>query len=93
MPEREKAVAVGYDPAMPAPQVLARGSGTAARRIVELARENGIPLHEDADMVEVLQVLGEGECVPVELYEAFAVLLSSLYNVNQLLGRDHGRKR
>jgi type III secretory pathway component EscU len=46
---RQVALALGYDPQRDgAPEVLAKGRGAVAERIIALARENGVFVHQDA---------------------------------------------
>lgn len=95
MPEHKKplqAFAMGYQQGDIAPKLLARGSGSLARRMIEIAQEAGVPVREDGDLAEVLQVLGEGEYIPEMLYEAFAVLLAGLYAANERLGKNHEQR-
>jgi len=91
MPERKKAVALGYERGDIAPRVLARGEGEKAEYILRLARENSVPIREDRDIVKVLEVLGDGSYIPEELYQAFAALLASLYTASKTLGESDGR--
>ncbi|MCS6970763.1 MAG: EscU/YscU/HrcU family type III secretion system export apparatus switch protein [Planctomycetota bacterium] len=90
MPEerpRPAAVAMRYDEARDrAPRVVAKGQGEVAERILAMAREYGIPLHEDRDLVRLLLVLDLGVEIPPHLYRALAEVLAHVYRVN-------GRKR
>ncbi len=71
-----KAVALGHEPgADSAPMVLAKGSGYTAERIIELAKEKGVALHEDPALVEALSVIDIGREIPEELYRAVASAL------------------
>jgi len=80
---RQVAVALGYQPGSgAAPRVLAKGFGDMAEHILELARENGIPVHEDSDLAEVLSRLDAGSQIPEELYEAIAEVLAFMYRMN-----------
>lgn len=80
---RQVAVALGYQPgAGHAPEVVAKGYGRVAEHILELARERGIPVHEDADLAEVLARLDTGSEIPEELYEAIAEILAFIYKMN-----------
>lgn len=67
-----------------APRVLAKGRGAIAERIIEIARRHGVPVHRDADLVEVLARLDIGAAIPPELYEAVAEILAYLYRMNRL---------
>ena len=91
MSERKKAAAVGYEQGDFAPRLLAQGEGARAEYILRLARENGVPVHTDRDMVKVLEVLGDGSYIPESLYTAFATLLASLYTASKTMENSNGR--
>jgi flagellar biosynthesis protein len=79
---RQRAVAITYDVAeMPAPTVSAVGQGTMAERIIELAKENGVPIRHDPDMVELLAQLDVGQIIPSELYAVVAEVLAFVYRL------------
>lgn len=79
----KKAVALKYDREKDdAPKVKARGQGRVAEKIIELAREHGIPIHDDPDLVEVLASLDIDQEVPPEVYVAVAELLAFVYSSN-----------
>ena len=77
--KREKiktAVALGYDPNEDgAPKVIASGKGALAEKIIEQAKDNKIPVHEDDKLAETLSRLEIGEMIPPELYEVVAEIL------------------
>ena len=82
----ERAVALRYDEkTAPAPKIVASGVGEVARHILEVAKEHGVPVREDPDLVSLLAGCDLGEEIPVELYEAVAELLTFLYRVNESL--------
>lgn len=66
-----------------APVVLAKGKGRTAERIVELAKQNNIPIREDKDFVQVLCFLKIDQEIPPQLYQALAALLAFVYRMNQ----------
>ena len=77
-PKAKKAVALLYDRATgAAPKVVASGANLTAERIIAAAREAGVHITEDADLVELLAR------IPVELYQTVAELLAFVYAVNQ----------
>ena len=46
-----KAVAVKYDPdSAGAPKVISKGEGSFAEKIINIARKEGIKIHEDKEM-------------------------------------------
>ncbi len=81
---RRRAVALRYrEDEGNAPRVLAKGSGEIADRILALAREHDIPLHEDRDLVAVLGALEIDQPVPPALYVALAEVLAHIYRANR----------
>jgi flagellar biosynthesis protein len=66
-----------------APRLMAKGKGTVADRILEIARRNGIPIREDRELVQVLASLDLYQEIPPELYKAVAEILVFLYSLNQ----------
>ncbi|GHS94393.1 hypothetical protein FACS1894139_02540 [Planctomycetales bacterium] len=82
--QRQLAVALGYNADKNAvPKVLAKGAGKVAARILELARENNIPIREDADLAQALAQLDLGDYIPPDLYPAVAEVLAYIYRQNQ----------
>lgn len=70
------AVALGYDPNEDgAPKVIASGKGALAEKIIEQAKDNNIPVHEDDKLADTLSRLEIGEMIPPELYEVVAEVL------------------
>lgn len=87
--KRERAVAVRYrEKDDRAPHVVAKGAGLVAERIKQIAREHGIPIHEDGDLVELLAQVEIDREIPPELYTAVAEVLSMIYRVNAGLRRE-----
>ncbi|MEN2994841.1 MAG: EscU/YscU/HrcU family type III secretion system export apparatus switch protein [Thermodesulfovibrio sp.] len=82
MTEGKKAVALRYEPQKDsAPKVVAKGRGFIAQRIIELARQHGVPLKEDETLVEVLSKLDIYEEIPIQLYKAVAEILVFVYQI------------
>lgn len=84
--ERDKkkiAAALRYDPLKDrAPRLTAKGSGWLAEKIVRLAKEHGVPVREDPNLVQILAGLELDEEIPPELYRAVAEILAFIYDVN-----------
>lgn len=84
----KRAVALKYEASKDhAPRVTAKGNGPVAERIVELARNEGIPLQEDPDLVGALMQLDFQDEVPPELYQAVAEILAFAYRLNRRMGK------
>jgi type III secretion system FlhB-like substrate exporter len=62
---------------------VAKGAGLLAERIIELARANGVYVHEDPDLVAVLSRLDVDTEIPETLYRAVAEILAFVYRLNQ----------
>ena len=82
-----KAVSLKYD-GKDAPRVTAKGEGLLAERILEIAREQGVPLHEDPDLVTLLAKLDLGEEIPRALYVAVAEVIAFAYIVTGKIPDD-----
>jgi len=79
---RPTAVALRYDEEKaPAPVVTAAGKGDVAERILALAREHGVPVREDPDLVALLAQLDVGQIIPPELYPVIAEVLAFVYRL------------
>jgi len=66
-----------------APTVVAGGFGHLADRILELAKESQVPIHEDAALAEALGKVGVDRPIPLELYQAVAELISFVYRLRK----------
>jgi len=82
-PARPAAAALAYDPLGPEPpEIVAIGRGLTAEEIVRIARENDVPIHQDAGLVEALAKLEVGRSLPRELYAVVAEVLAFVYAVD-----------
>ncbi len=87
----KSAVALRYD-GTGAPRVTAQGEGYVAEQILALAGEHNIPLHKDANLVQLLSHLELGEEIPASLYAAVAEVLSFVYLLSGKLPRHITRE-
>ena len=72
-----------YEPGQDeAPKVVAKGSGSIAEKILEIARQEGLPIKEDQALVEALMQVELEAQVPTELYEAVAAVLAWAWRLN-----------
>jgi flagellar biosynthesis protein len=82
----KKAVALKYERSKDrAPRVTAKGARKIAERIIELAREKGIPIQEDPDLVGALMKLDLQDEIPHELYQVVAEILAFAYRLNSTM--------
>jgi flagellar biosynthetic protein FlhB len=77
------AVALKYEEGgMGAPQVVAKGVGILAERIMEIARENHVPLLQAPPLARALYRHAEiGDEIPQRLYTAVAEVLAYVYQL------------
>jgi flagellar biosynthesis protein len=64
------------------PTLVAKGKGAIAERIIALAKEHGVPVHEDRNLVEILSTLDLYEQIPPKLYKAVAEVLAFIYKLS-----------
>ncbi|WP_428739324.1 EscU/YscU/HrcU family type III secretion system export apparatus switch protein [Sulfurimonas sp.] len=77
---KPKAAALKYDASKnSAPKVTAKGEGKTAQKIIEIAKENGVPIKEDQDLIELLSKVELGHEVPPAMYKAIAEVFSFIY--------------
>ncbi|MEI6145921.1 MAG: flagellar biosynthesis protein [Methylococcales bacterium] len=75
------AVALAYQANGKAPKVVATGKGLIAEQIIELAKENGVFVHESKEMVALLMNVELDQEIPSNLYRLVADLLAWLYKI------------
>lgn len=79
---QQKAVALSYEKEKGAPRVVATGQGAIAEKILSTAREAGVEVVADPDLVELLAGIPLGMEIPAELYQSVAEVLAFVYRVN-----------
>jgi len=83
-PRTKKAVALRYDQEKEAaPTVIGKGQGLMADKILALAKEHNIPVHENSDLVEILSRLDLQAEIPPETYVVVAEILAFIYRANE----------
>ncbi len=89
---RRSAVALRYQPEAPfldaAPKLVAKGQGLLAERILELAKEHGVPVQADPDLLNLLEPLDLDRVIPPELFRAVAIVMAGLYKANAKASRS-----
>jgi flagellar biosynthesis protein len=64
-----------------APRVVAKGGGDVARRILEVARQHGVPLEHDPALAALLSRVELGAEIPRPLFAAVAQVLAYAWSV------------
>lgn len=87
---RKGALALGYDiKKNEAPKVIAKGFGEIAEKILKIAQENKILVHNDQLLFDSLYRLEVGEEIPVKMYQIIAELLAYVYKMNNQYKRGY----
>lgn len=77
------AAALAWEPQRDAaPKVVAAGQGAIAEQILHVARKNGVPVRQDADLAQLLAAIDIDSEIPVEAFAAVAEILAYLYRAN-----------
>lgn len=88
--QRKGAIALGYDSTKnAAPKIVAKGFGEIAERIIKIAQENKIIVHNDQLLFNSLYRLDVGEEIPVKMYQVIAELLAYVYKMNNQYKRGY----
>ena len=89
----KQAIALAYDPNEDgAPRVIASGKGIVAERIIDAAKEQDIPIHEDSKLADTLSKLEIGEMIPPELYEVVAEILVFVDAMDRIRAKENSHK-
>jgi len=80
-PKNQLAVALQYE-APGTPRVVAKGKGELGQKIIDTARQHGVPIEENASLAGALSEVEIGDEIPVELYKAVAEVLIFLMRMS-----------
>lgn len=65
-----------------APWVIASGQGLIAEKIIAVAKEQNIPIHQNQPLAQLLQKVEVGQSIPQELYQVVAEVLAMVLKMN-----------
>jgi flagellar biosynthesis protein len=89
----EKVAALKYRPDRDeAPIIIASGYGTNAKKIIEIAEQQGIPIFRDDSTASLLCMLEVGTAIPPEVYEVVATIYSNILSISQSILQKNERK-
>ncbi|SPF56764.1 conserved hypothetical protein [Candidatus Desulfosporosinus infrequens] len=81
-----KAAALVYDHSG-APRIVAKGVGEIARKMIEAAEAEGIPIQKNEVLVEALMQIELTKEIPPQLYRAVAEILAFIYRLEKVKSR------
>ncbi len=82
------AISIKYSTEESAPKVTAKGYGYIAEEILHIAKENNIPIKQDAELTELLAQVEIDEEIPQILYEAVAQILVFAYQLSGKIDKN-----
>ena len=75
-----QAIALKYD-GQQEPTLTAKGDDALAEAILTLARENEVPIYENAELVKLLARMELGDSIPEELYRTIAEIIAFVWTL------------
>jgi flagellar biosynthesis protein len=69
-----------------APVLTAKGQGSVAEQILQVAFARGIKVRKDSDLAEILMAVDIESEIPLEAFAAVAEILNYIYRINQIYG-------
>jgi len=83
----KQAAALSYDPSdNDVPVLAAFGEGHVAQKIVEIAKESGVPVLPEPGLTNMLSKLAVGDEIAPEMYDAVAKVLAFVSEVDRSYG-------
>ncbi|MBP3607811.1 MAG: EscU/YscU/HrcU family type III secretion system export apparatus switch protein [Treponema sp.] len=73
-----KAVALHYPKDADAPYISAIGNNYMAEKIIEIAKDNNVPIVENSDMVNILSINSVGSIIPESTYDVIAKIFACI---------------
>ena len=90
--KEKTAAAIYYDPdSHDAPVMSAFGSGYIAEKMIEVAKESGVPVHNDAKLSGLLSKLSIGDEISEDMYQAVAQVLAFVAEIDRRYGEHKDR--
>jgi len=68
------------------PEIIAKGSGQVAEKIIEKAIENDVPIYQNDELASALNEFSIGDEIPPELYEIVAEILVFVNSIDKKYG-------
>ena len=70
------------------PQIIAKGSGELAEKILDTAFANGVKVRQDKDLTELLDAFDVDSPIPLEALHTVSLILERVYAENQKLADE-----
>jgi len=66
-----------------APRLVGKGKGYLAHKIIDIARENGIPIVQNPDLISLLMELDVEDSIPEEAYKIVAEIYAFILKIDE----------
>lgn len=86
MKKLKKAAALKYEEGYNAPIVTAAGAGYCAEKILDIAKENDVPIVFNEELANLMQNINIGDEIPEKLYGAVAEILVYVMDIDKKVG-------
>ena len=84
---KPQAAALKYDPSENEVPILAAfGEGHMAEKIIEVAKESGVPVMPEPGLTNLLSKLSVGDAIAPDMYDAVAKVLAFVSEVDKSYG-------
>lgn len=80
---RRYALGIAVDQATGLPRVTAMGRGLMAARMIKAARDAGVPVEEDPELVGSMFRPSDNRAIPSRTYRLIAEILTYIYRLNE----------
>jgi len=85
--KKTRAAAISYDPSeTDVPILSAFGEGHLAEKIVQVARDSGVPVMHEPGLTNMLSQLSVGDEIAPEMYDAVAKVLAFVSEMDKSYG-------
>lgn len=79
----DKAIALIYDEKSSAPRLSAKAEREMAARMIEIARQNGVPVVESEELSELLYSIDLETSIPENLYLMIAEIYRFIWSIQE----------
>jgi len=84
----KKAIALNYKKDEIAPKLVSKGKGKDAKKIIDMANENSIPVITDSNLTDTIYQLEINDYIPQELYEIIAAIYSYVMKKREIKNEE-----
>lgn len=84
----KKAAALSYNKDSTPPKLVAKGINLSANQILEIAKENNVPIYQNDQLLKILMGLEIDSYIPIEIYSVVAEIINEIYKKDQEISNN-----